>query len=155
MLMEANDFRALQIVSAGSSQFGVYVDEIATISDWREPAPLPHAPKSVLGVVSIAGRMLTVLELATLAPEEVVSKDAARQIPVHIVALCGDEQLALAVDAVGEVIQLANSALSAGPETVLDILAVVRHENTDVHVVNLKRLFPTAIQGRERRQRRF
>ena len=145
--------RTLQLLRAGSFQFGIFANEIAAIAPWRDPTPLPHAPKSVLGVVSIQGRMLTVLDLATLPVHESDSGDAAAQ---HLIALRGDEQLALAVDGLGETIELADADFDAPPETEETLLlGVLSREGTDIYVLNPKELFPTAIQGRERRRRRF
>lgn len=144
--------RTLQLLRAGSFQFGIFADEIATIVAWREPAPLPHAPKSVLGVVSIQGRMLTVLDLATLHGDETVASDTPGQ---HIVALRGDEQLALAVDAVGETIHFAASDFAANETAGTLVVGVLHREGAEINVLDLKELFPSAIQGRERRRRRF
>ena len=156
--MNHQEPRKLQLLQTGSSHFGVFVDEIATIEPWREPTPLPHAPRSVLGVVSIQGRMLTVLDLARLQGGEAASSDAVGAVPGHLIALRGDEQLALAVDALGETIQLAASDFAefAAKETAGTlVLGVLKHEGADVNILNLKELFPTAIQGRQRRRRRF
>ena len=142
----------LQVLHAGSSRFGIFTDEIATIVDWRAPTPLPHAPKSVLGVVSIEGRMLTVLDLATLAGEA-ASSEAARDIPSRLIALRGDEQLALAVAVVGETIELPAVAVEETAGTL--VLGVLHHNGAAINILNLKELFATAIQGRERRRRRF
>ena len=143
----------LQVLQAGSARFGVFIDEIATIVDWREPTPLPHAPKSVLGVVSIDGRMLTVLDLARLHDSEAASSNAAGDVPGHLIALRGDEQLALAVAVVGETIELPAVAVE---ETAGNfVLGVLHHDGAAINILNLKELFPTAIQGRERRRRRF
>lgn len=150
--------RKLQLLQTGASQFGIFTDEIAAIVAWREPTPLPRAPTSVLGVVSIQGRMLTVLDLAMLAAGEAVSSNAAPNIPGHLIALRGDEQLALAVDSVGETIQPAAADVADVPakETAgALVLTVLQHEGVDVNILNLKELFPAAIQGRERRRRRF
>jgi purine-binding chemotaxis protein CheW len=147
--------RTLQLFQAGGSQFGVFTDDIATIVAWREPTPLPQAPRSVLGVVSIQGRMLTVLDLAILQDGEAASGDAAAE---HLIALRGDEQLALAVDAVGETIQLApvNFADVDAKETTGTLVRKVLHrEGAQINIINLKELFPAAIQGRQRRRRRF
>jgi chemotaxis signal transduction protein len=161
--------RKLQLVRAGASQFGVFADEIATIVAWRQPTPLPQAPKPVLGVVSVQGRMLTVLDLALLADGETAHSDsrgeAAGEAPGtaaqkesdafhgHLVALRGDEQLALAVADVGESIEL--DGYAAQPENGKLVLGVLQRDGAQINVLNLKELFPTAIQGRERRRRRF
>lgn len=151
--MNQQDSPKLQVLLAGSSRFGIFTDEIATIVDWAEPTPLPHAPKSVLGVVSIEGRMLTVLDLATLAGGEAASSDAANDIHRRLIALRGDEQLALAVDDVGETIELPAVAVEETAGTL--VLGVLPHDGAAIKILNLKELFATAIQGRERRRRRF
>jgi chemotaxis signal transduction protein len=107
----------------------------------------------VLGLVSIEGRMLTVLDLSMLASGEAASSDAAREIPGHLIALRGDEQLALAVDDVGETIELPAVAIEETAGTL--VLGVVHRDGAAINILNLKELFPTAIQGRERRRRRF
>lgn len=88
--------RRLQLLRAGALQLGIFVEDIATIAGWRKPTPLPQAPESVLGVVSIQGRMLTILDLG-----------------------------------------------------------VVLRDGSEINVLNLDELFAIAIQGRERRRRRF
>jgi len=149
--------RKLQLVQAGQDQFGIFADQISAIVEWQEPAPLPHAPTSVLGVVCIQGRMLTVLDLGMLVAEA-VSADSPRTFPRHLIALRGDEQLALAVEGLGEVVQLTGYAPDSidGRETAGGpVLVVWQREEAKIKILNPKGLFPTAIQGRERRQRRF
>ncbi len=147
--------RQLQIVRAGSSEFGIYADEIAAVVAWREPTPLPNGPAAVLGVVSVQGRMLTVLNLAALPVAEAQSEEkpsASRKI----VALKGDEQLALAVDEVGETISLASESLQSPAEDQSPIICgVLPREHAPIPILDTKALFPAAIQGRERRRRRF
>src|SRR5688500_16582482 len=97
--------RSLQLLQAGSFRFGIFADDISAIAEWREPTPLPHAPNSVRGVVSIQGRMLTVIDLTRLPGCEAASTDSSAR---HLIALRGDEQLALACDELGETIELAD-----------------------------------------------
>jgi chemotaxis signal transduction protein len=149
----AKGIRNVQLLKAGSLQFGIFADEIAAIEEWREPIPLPYAPKSVLGVVSIQGRMLTVLDLAALPVRDAISTDSTSE---QLIALRGDEQLALAVDTVGETIAFTETDFDNNRETGEPlVLAVLSQEGRDIQILNLKELFPTAIQGRERRRRRF
>jgi chemotaxis signal transduction protein len=145
--------RKLQLFKAGSTKFGIFADEIATIVDWREPTPLPQAPKSVLGVVSIEGRMLTVLDLAMLHDGETALSNAAGDVPGHLIALRGDEQLALAVAVLGETIEPPAVATEETAGTL--VLGVLHHNGATINILNPKELFATAIQGRERRRRRF
>jgi chemotaxis signal transduction protein len=147
--LEANRTRNLQLLRAGSFQLAIFEDEIATTVEWRAPAPLPYAPRSVLGVVSIQGRMLTVLDLGTVLSAKASPRDGPSQ---HILALRGDEQLALAVDALDETIEIADGKVETAGGL---FLRVFKHRNREISILNTKELFATALHGRERRRRRF
>lgn len=140
----------VQLFSAGSFDFGIFENEVATIAEWREPTPLPHAPESVLGVVSLQGRMLTVLDVAVLAGGE--SVPAYR----YIIALRGEEQLALVASKLGRIIEHStfNSEIKreTGERYVTEILT---QAGIEAKLLNVAELFPAALQGRERRRRRF
>jgi len=145
--------RKVQLFRARTFPFGVFESEIATIAEWREPTPLPHAPESVLGVVSIQGRMLTVLDLEMLAGGEMDSDDGPYR---SILALRGDEQLALAISELGETIECSTSESESAPgNEERFVLGVWRRAGQDARILNVTELFPAALQGRERRRRRF
>ncbi len=150
---ESDSKRDLKVVFTGSRKLGVFADEIEAVADWRTPTPLPHAPQAVLGVVCIHGRMLTVLNVGPLLGEEV---SVASSSPSSIVALRGDEQLALAVDRAGETIAVAADELQDTKDDGRSvILGVVRSGGESITVLNVRELFPAAIRGHERRRRRF
>jgi len=127
-------YQRLLSFRVGSRLFGVDESKVATVADWRQPTPLPHAPPAVIGIVSLQGRMLTVLDLRKLIGA--VSTDNTP--PQHVIALRGDEQLALAVDTV-------EGSIESPGDT----------NGSPVEVLNVNELFPLPIQGRERRHRRF
>ena len=140
--------QSLQIFRRGNTRFALLTEEISAIAGWRQPTPLPQAPSAVLGVVSVSGRMLTVLDPAVLLEKPV---DGSPETNL-IVALRGDEQLALVVDEQGETFmaEIGSHATSNGAT-----LGVVRHHENMIGVLDLTKLFGLAIRGRERRQRRF
>lgn len=145
--------RALQLFRVASLLCGIFQSEIATVAHWREPTPLPQAPPTVLGVVCIQGRMLTVLNLATLLDSNTESTERSHQ---HILALRGDEQLALAVEAVADTIEIGDGILDEVPDSVDGlVLGVIKRDGAEITILNVKGLFSSAIQGRERRRRRF
>ena len=127
-------YQRLLSFRVGTRLFGVDESKVATVANWRQPAPLPHAPPAVLGVVSLQGRMLTVLDLRRLTGGEITNNTTTQ----YLIALRGDEQLALAVDTVEGSIESPSDS-----------------NGSPVEVINVSELFPLAIQGRERRQRRF
>jgi chemotaxis signal transduction protein len=104
--------------------------------------------------------MLTVLDLATLLIGEAMLGDRPRKSPGHLIALRGDEQLALAIEALGDVIQLPpdesmTNSITKQETVTTPVLGVMQREGAAIKILNVKGLFLAAIQGRERRQRRF
>jgi purine-binding chemotaxis protein CheW len=145
--------RKLQLLSVGPLVLGVFEDEIATIAEWRRPTPLPQAPHAVMGVVSIQGRMLTVLDPLSLFAEGTMPLSFS---PGLIVALRGDEQLGLAIEAIGDMIDLAMDDLGPSSDPANRALSgIVQYRNRKVNVIQVPGLFPAALRGRERRRRRF
>ena len=145
--------RKVQLFRVGPLQFGVFEEELATIAGWREPTPLPHSPESVLGVVSIQGRMLTVMDLARLSGSDTAITDESYR---QIIALRGDEQLAVAASALGETVDFSPS--DAGVRTNGNerfVSCVFSAPGADARLLNVSELFAAALRGRERRRRRF
>jgi len=101
-----NEVRQRRTLHIGSKRVGVFEDDVFTVAQWREPAPLPFAPDAVLGIVAIESRMFTVLDIATQLGAGPMAPRA------QIVALRGREQLALAVD---------HSELAQGNVELLDV----------------------------------
>lgn len=145
--------RKLQVLSVGPFLLGVFEDEIATIAEWRRPTPLPHSPPAVLGVVSIEGRMLTVLDPISLFGGKTTRLGFP---PGILVALRGDEQLGLAVEDTGETLDLAMDDIQPATDPPnRAIRGVFQYGDQQVNVIQVKGLFPAALRGRERRRRRF
>ncbi len=143
----------LRTFRAGTQLFGIFEEEIATVAEWRPPAPLPHAPSAVLGVVSIQGRMLTVLDPAQVLDETSAQNGLSWN---SIVALRGDEQLGLAVEQELGAIGIAESSLQNTSATENPVvLGVLCDRDQTINVIEVKELFSTAMRGRERRRRRF
>ena len=150
----SEDRRRLQLLKSGSLQFGIFEEAIATIVDWLEPTPLPRAPPAVLGVVSIQGRMLTVLDLRALLGEMV--GEAAGTARTFIIALRGDEQLALASEDKGGALEFSAQDIQPPSETAEPmVLGEVHHDGQQIVMLDVKELFRMAIRGRERRRRRL
>ena len=145
--------RKLQLLSVGPLVLGVFEDEIATIAEWRQPTPLPQAPPAVLGVVSIEGRMLTVLDPLSLFGETTTRLGFP---PGLLVALRGDEQIGLAIETTGEALDLAMEDIQPPSDPANRALGgTIQYLDQLVNVIQVKGLFPAALRGRERRRRRF
>ena len=138
----------LRLLQVDKQTLALHDEEVLTVVEWTEPTPLPFAPASVLGVVSVQGRMFTVLDLGLLMDNE-----ATEQEQRFIVALRGDEQLALAV-ADSKSVETRTEEITLDSVSSL-VRGTIRLDGQEVSLLNVDSLFAVAIRGRERRRRRF
>jgi serine/threonine-protein kinase len=144
----------LMVAQAGAWRIGVLADETDGVLTGRTPHPLPHAPASVLGVVNMRGRMLTVIDPLALLGEEHVRETNAP--PSFIIALRGDEQLALAVNHIEGAIGIYMDEVeppAQGSDTTV-IRGLIRGDNGQIVMLNTRELFDAATHGAERRRQR-
>jgi chemotaxis signal transduction protein len=126
---------------------GVVEEEVLTVVEFTQPTPLPFAPVSVMGITSVQGRMFTVVNVASLLDRDVVYEE-----PRFIVALRGDEQLALAVDEASEVEEVKTDFIANKSESSL-IRGKTQVRGKDLLVLDTDELFAGLIRGQERRRR--
>ncbi len=166
----SGDGRRLCVMRAGTRLFAVYADEVEATSENLRPTPLPFAPAPVRGVVSQRGRILTVIDplplLPSLAPSTAAANADAPPPSSHtpqphaplIVALRGDEQLALSVERIEHEIKLcddeADEPRNPSPGTQLLLRRTIQHHTGAIALLDPAHLFEAAMQGVERRRRR-
>lgn len=139
----------LRVFEVTSQVLAVREEEVLTVADWTEPTPLPFAPSSVLGIVSIHGRMFTVVDIDVL-----LEIDSTIENPRFILALRGDEQLAIAANNADQVVESDVEDKTPGSNSNL-VRGTVSVNGRTVSLLEVENLFAGVIRGRERRQRRF
>jgi len=163
----------LLLLRAGGQLFAVRAEEAdGAAQACPRPTPLPRAPRAVLGVVALRGRMRTVLDPSALVNTQAVQDaapiepDAARlesggeaarveEARPLVVALRGDEQLALAVERAEGTVRVPADALAPQPRPAPPLRAVLEHEGARLLVLDPSRLFDAAMRGTERRRQRM
>ncbi|OGR91689.1 MAG: hypothetical protein A2V88_03665 [Elusimicrobia bacterium RBG_16_66_12] len=103
--------RPLAVVGLGGECFGIELAAVREFCDIAQPTPIPCCPPHVLGVVSLRGDLLTLLDLRAALD----LPRAARAGGKAVVALLGDQAVGWAVDAVHDVIYLREEELQAAP----------------------------------------
>ena len=139
----------------GDRTFAVFADQVDGTAEARTPAALPNAPPAVLGVVCMRGHMLTVLDPIAVMTGEPFAWPA---ILPAVIALRGDEQLALAAHSFGDTITIAAEDIQ--PSSRLDgsesaVLGIARYGGEEIAVLRVDQLFAAAVRRKERRRRRF
>ena len=83
------------LVRAEGTRYGVRVADVRQVIEIEEVTPTPHVHPAVLGVALIAGRMTPVVHLAGILAQ---SDQLRRRGPTVVVAVCGGQRVAFAVD---------------------------------------------------------
>jgi chemotaxis signal transduction protein len=150
----ARETRGLFVLTAGGQAFAVRAEDAEGVAEGLAPAPLPHAPAAVLGVVSVRGRMRTLLYAPALVAETQAPEAVTTATPRFVVALRGDEQLALAADSVEGVVTFDADSFSPPDSHDSPLTATLEHEGRRVQLLDASRLFEAAMRGTERRRPR-
>jgi chemotaxis signal transduction protein len=140
------------LMRTGGLSFAVFADEFEFVERWAEPTPLPRAPAPVLGIVYLRGRMRTVIHPARLFEMLGHEFEPRSDECAFILALKGDEQLALAF----ETSEPANlDGYAPHPDLYgLPVRGTFHHKGETAYVLDLARLFDLAMCGTERRRQR-
>jgi chemotaxis signal transduction protein len=169
--------RTLFVFRAGGRLFAVFDEEVEATAPDLTPAPLPFAPPAVLGVVSLRGRVRTVIDPLRLTDSAAQSSDSTnddaagddssvagssiddssvvRQTqPRLYVALAGDEQLALACDAAEGSFEIAPARVAPDADPHSHLRGTFERAGERVALLDPARLFDAAMRGTERRRKR-
>jgi len=141
----------------GDKVFAVFADHVDGTAEAKVPVPLPNTPPAVLGVICVRGRMLTVID-----PIAILNGDTfgwPESLP-FVIALRGDEQLALAAQRCRDTITIAASDIRPAPRTNDDgfesaALGITVHGGEEITVLRVDNLFAAAVRRKERRRRRL
>jgi purine-binding chemotaxis protein CheW len=123
-------------VSIGEHLYAIDIMQVREIRGWTVSTPLPHAPAHVLGMINLRGAILPVIDLGSLLG---VGQTAVSASSVVMVAQIGDNQVGLLVDAVCDILMVAENMLQEAPNVgggrVRDFVAGVM--TTDQGIVTL------------------
>ena len=142
---------------AGDRVFAVFADQVDGTAEARTPAALPNAPPAVLGVICMRGHMLTVLDPIAVLTGETFGWPAS--LPT-VIALRGDEQLALAAQSCRDTITIAAEDIQPSSQINSDgfesaILGLARYAGEEITVLKVDKLLGAAVRRKERRRRRI
>jgi chemotaxis signal transduction protein len=142
---------------AGDQMFAVVAEQVEGTAEAKAPAALPLGPASVLGVVCVRGRMLTVLDPVAIITGE--SPEWPAILP-RVIALRGDQQLALAARECHDTITVAAADIQGTTRSLHDgsaqaLIGIARHGGEEINILNVDQLFAAIPWRRERRRRRF
>lgn len=148
--------REVVIVRAGARSIGVFAEDVICVERGGAAAtPLPMAPAAVAGVVSVRGRILTLIDPLALLKERRTADALSHTPPAFVLALRGDEQLALAVESAERLSEIFPDEIAPPVADEAHIaLGTFKDDGAVVILLDLSRLFAAAVEGMERRRRK-
>lgn len=143
------------VVRAGERWLGLFAEDVAcVVANGARPTPLPHAPAAVLGIVSVRGRILTLLDAPALLGERRADSETAAP-PPFILALRGEEQLALAVESPGRLCETSLAEILPPRDATENISrGTFQDGERAVIILDVTRLFALAVEGMSWRRRK-
>lgn len=107
--------RQLMTFVVAGALYGLPIDKVLEVLTHRPLTPVPLAPRSVAGLMNLRGQVVTAIDLATRL--EVGPRDDDGGRPMNVVMREGEIVASLLVDAIGEVVDVEETAFQKPPET--------------------------------------
>lgn len=136
--VEIVDRRCFTVVSAGRT-YGLPVEHIHTVFEMTAVTPVPLAPPAVLGLINLRGKIVTAVSLRRRLRADASEPDGSR---IAVGIDYRNENFALVVDEVGDVLTLEKAAAIAMPPHLgaegVPIEAVYRLEGLILPILDLE-----------------
>lgn len=136
--------RELLSFRLGPQEFCIDVMAVREIRGWTEATPLPHAPSYVRGMINLRGTILPIVDMGARLGV-LVDDLAARR--VIVVVWIGAKLVGLLVDAVCDILAVADDALQPTPELADETIqsfvsAILTVEDRMICLIALTHLLP-------------
>jgi purine-binding chemotaxis protein CheW len=103
--------------TCAKEEYGVDILRVQEIRGWSAVTKLPEAPRDVMGVLNLRGKIVPVFDLRTRFGLETKPIDASTVVVVlRLTGLVGDRIVGICVDGVSDVQNVATDAIMATPE---------------------------------------
>ena len=143
-LIRTDSMRELVAFRLGSQEFCVDIMSVRDLRGWTPATALPHAPTYVRGVINLRGAVLPIVDLGVrlgFPPSEPTARH------VIIVAEIGGKMVGLMVDAVSDILIVAQSDVQPTPDVASDLAktfvdGVLALEGRMVSIIALRHLLP-------------
>lgn len=105
--------RELVSVSVGGRLFALDIMSVREIRGWTGSTPLPHAPSYVLGLLNLRGSIVPIVDLGARLGGAATT---VTQTSVVVVVEIGERLVGLLVDAVCDIVPVAQGAIQPAPD---------------------------------------
>lgn len=140
----APDGRELIAFRIGHQEFCVDIMAVREIRGWSAATPLPRAPGYVRGVINLRGAVLPIVDLAGRLGFANAEPTARHVI---IVAQIGTQQVGLLVDAVSDILTVAEGTVQPTPDVASELVktfvrGLLPVDGRMISLISLDRVLP-------------
>ncbi|MEQ9041762.1 MAG: chemotaxis protein CheW [Silicimonas sp.] len=130
----------------GDSEYSVEIMSVREIRGWTRTTSLPHSPPYVRGVINLRGAVLPVIDLAVRLG---LPATEPQERNVIIVVDVGSRTMGLRVDAVSDILTLAQDALHPPPDVATSpgsrfVKALTILDDRMVRILDLEQVMPSS-----------
>jgi purine-binding chemotaxis protein CheW len=128
----------------GDQEYCVDIISVREIRGWTAATPLPQSPKYVRGVINLRGAVLPVVDLGARLGLAITEPTARHVI---IVTRIADQLVGLLVDAVCDILTVANDAVQPTPDVACEmarsfVRGLLAVEGRMISLISLDRVLP-------------
>lgn len=129
----------LLVFAVGRRRYAIPIHDISQIIEEQSVTPVPHAPTFLLGIFSLRGRIVSVLDAALRLG---LPSEGEAQAPKVVVLDAGEELFGIRVHAIDQVVEVDLGTLEPPPESFLTqgqefVEGVFHHRERTVSFLNL------------------
>jgi purine-binding chemotaxis protein CheW len=144
MTQQTQDRRELIAFRVGDQEFCVDIHTVREIRGWAKATPLPHAPAYIQGVINLRG---TVLPIVDLGARLGFGPTLATPRHVIIVARIGAKTFGLLVEAVSDILNIADAVIQPTPDVACDVVrgflrGVIAQDSGMISLLSLDGILP-------------
>jgi purine-binding chemotaxis protein CheW len=133
-MVETLQFVAFRI---GTQQFAVEIHRVSEVITYCEITPIPGAPAFVEGMIDLRGQLLPVLDMRKrLGVTEIQNTMQTRILILRV----NRQKMGLIVDEADQVYTIPVEKIQPAPDGADYVLAVAKHQNDLVVILDLERL---------------
>lgn len=141
---QTSDVREMVAFRVADQDYCVDIMTVREIRGWTPATILPHAPEYVMGVINLRGSVVPIFNLAkrlNLVPQE----PSARH--VIIIAVVSGQVIGILVDAVSDILGVAQVAIQPTPSITSDttrafVEGVIAVEDRMLRLIDLESVLP-------------
>lgn len=133
----------------GDQEYCVDIMAVREIRGWTPTTPLPHAPAYVRGMINLRGTVLPVLDMAVRLGLPAAAPSSRHVI---IVVSVGTRLMGLLVDAVCDILAVAEGAVQPTPDVASEtvqsvVMGLIAVEDRMIGLVALEQLLPAEAEA--------